>query len=223
MNIEMRFPRPADVVYPESDGQPMADNTLQFETITTIKGGLDAVFMDAPMVFVAGDLLWYPVEGNNLVRVAPDIMVVFGRPKGHRGSYQQWLEDGIPPRTTFEVLSHSNRPGEMIRKFQFYERYGVDEYYIYDPENELLDGWLRKEGKLTEIPEMEGWTSAALGVRFQFVNGKLQIFGPDGRPFATYVELVEQREKERQEKEKEHQRAERLAEQLRALGVRPQE
>jgi Uma2 family endonuclease len=148
--------------------------------------------------------------------MAPDIMVVFGRPKGHRGSYQQWLEGGIAPRVTFEILSRGNRPGEMIRKFQFYEQYGVAEYYIYDPENELLDGWLRKQDKLAEITEMDGWTSPALGIRFQFIDGKLQIFGPDSNRFATYLEVVQQREKERL-------RADRLAEQLRALGVKPVE
>jgi len=222
MNIQAEFPPSRDIVYPESDGQPMADNTRQFECITTIKGGLDAVFLDAPDVFVAGDLLWYPVEGDNLIRQAPDVMVVFGRPRQHRGSYQQWLEGGIAPKVVFEVLSRGNRPAEMIRKFQFYERYGVEEYYVYDPEHELLDGWLRKEGKLVEIPELDGWTSPALKVSFKFSDGKLQIFGPDGRPFASYVELVQQREKERQEKEKERQRAERLAEQLRALGVKPE-
>src|SRR6266849_9080184 len=86
------------VVYPESDGLPMADNTKQFHWIVTIKGGLDAVFRDDPNVFVAGNLLWYPVEGDNTIRIAPDIMVVFGRTKGHRGSYQQWLEDNIAPQ-----------------------------------------------------------------------------------------------------------------------------
>ena len=54
MNIEAKIPR-ADVIYPESDGQPMAENTRQFETITTIKGGLDAVFMNEANVFIAGD------------------------------------------------------------------------------------------------------------------------------------------------------------------------
>ena len=222
MSIETKSPGSAGIIYPESDGQPMAENTRQFEAITTIKGGLDAVFLDAPDVFVAGDLFWYPVEGNNQIRTAPDIMVAFGRPKGHRGSYQQWREGAIAPRVTFEILSPGNRPGEMIRKFQFYEQYGVEEYYIYDPDNELLDGWIRKGGKLAEIAEMDGWTSPALGIRFQFVNGRLQIFGPCGSPFASYVELVQQRDRERQEKEKERRRAERLAEQLRALGVEPE-
>jgi hypothetical protein len=64
------------IVYPESDGQPMADNTLQFRWIVTVQGGIDALFKDDSNVFVAGDLLWYPVEGNPKIRTAPDILVV---------------------------------------------------------------------------------------------------------------------------------------------------
>jgi len=52
------------IVYPESDGLPMAENTLQFEWIAKLVGGLEAVFRDNPNIFVAGDLLWYPVEGT---------------------------------------------------------------------------------------------------------------------------------------------------------------
>src|SRR5262245_11370751 len=106
-------PNKPPVVYPDSDGMPMADNTLQFQWIVTIQGGFDDLFRDRRDAFGAGDLLWYPVEGDNTVRVAPDAMVAFGRPKGYRGSYRQWEEDGIAPQVVFEVLSPSNRAGEM--------------------------------------------------------------------------------------------------------------
>ncbi len=45
------------IQYPESDGQPMADNTLQFQWIVLIKENLETLFRDRPDVFVAGDLL----------------------------------------------------------------------------------------------------------------------------------------------------------------------
>src|SRR3982750_3155353 len=125
MSTRIEAPAREEIVYPDSEGQPMADNTLQFEWIPTIKGWLDAIFRDDPNVFVAGDLLWYPVEGDNTIRAAPDAMVVFGRPKGYRGSYQQWREDGIAPQVVFEVLSPGNRPMEMVRKHEFYQPYGV--------------------------------------------------------------------------------------------------
>jgi hypothetical protein len=207
----------------------MAENTLQFRYIVTTQGGLDALFRNDANVFVAGDLLWYPVEGDPTIRIAGDVMVVFGRPKGDRGSYQQWLEDNIAPQVMFEILSPGNRFGEMLRKFRFYERYGVEEYYVYDPDRGELLGWIRVGTELQEIPNMAGWVSPRLGVRFELVGGELKLYGPDGQPFATYVELVEQRDrerkekdKERQEKEKERQRADRLAAQLRALGVEPE-
>ena len=70
-------------------------------------------------MFVAGSLLWYPVEGDNTTRIDTDVMVAFGRPKGYRGSYMQWVEGGIAPQVVFEVLSPGNRPGEMEQKRLF--------------------------------------------------------------------------------------------------------
>ncbi|WP_407646632.1 hypothetical protein [Gloeocapsopsis crepidinum] len=79
----------SEVIYPDSDGQLLANHTQQFRWIVTIKEGLEWLCKDDADVFVAGDLLWYSIEGNNVTRSAPDAMVVFGRPKGDRGSYQQ--------------------------------------------------------------------------------------------------------------------------------------
>lgn len=199
------------VIYPESDGQPMADNTKQFRSIVTIQGGLDALFKDDPHVFVAGDLLWYPIEGDNKTRIAPDVMVVFGRPKGDRGSYQQWREDNIPPCVVFEVLSPGNRLTEILNKLRFYERYGVEEYYMYDPDHEDLAGWLRSGDELREIETIAGWVSPRLGIRFELADQGLAIYRPDGQN-ATYVELEQQ-------KEEAIARADRLAAKLQELGV----
>ncbi len=200
-------PLPDHILYPESDGQPIAENTKQFRWIVTIEGGLEARFQDDANVFVAGDLLWYPVEGRPELRVAPDVLVVFGRPKGDRGAYLQFREDGIAPQVVFEVLSPGNTVAEMVRKFQFYDRYAVDEYYIYDPDRGDLDGWERREGALSAIEPVHGWVSPRLGVRLELVDGELRLYQPDGERFATYVELVAQRSEERQRADGERQRA----------------
>ena len=144
----------------------MAENTLQFQWIVTIEGGIHALFKDHPMVFVAGDLFWYPVEGEPGIRTAPDTLVVFGRPKGHRGSYRQWEEGNIAPQVVFEIRSPGNRFGEMLDKFRFYERYGVEEYYLYDPDFNELEGWIRNKERLQVIDVTNGWTSPRLGIRF---------------------------------------------------------
>jgi Uma2 family endonuclease len=227
---------PAKVYYPDSDGQPMADNTKQFRWIVTIKENLDLLFATDPNVFVAGDLLWYPVEGDNTIRNAPDAMVVFGRPKGDRGSYQQWKEDNIPPQVVFEILSPGNRMGEMERKRQFYDRYGVDEYYIYDPDRLDLSGWMRSGDRLVPIEEIEDWVSVRLGIRFVIRAGEeLIIYRPDGEKFIGFGELDELRRSQQRRADDAELRAdsaeqaaiaaqqevERLAAKLRELGIEP--
>lgn len=212
-----------EIIYPDNDGKPIADNTKQFRWIVTIQGGIDALFRDNPDVFVAGDLLWYPVEGNNKIRQAPDIMVVFGRHKGDRGSYQQWKENNIIPQVVFEVLSPGNTFPEMLRKFKFYDNYGVEEYYIYNPDTGELFGYLRSESELKQIEEIQGFISPRLGVRFELVNGELEIYRSDGEKFLKYVELEEQRQLAQEQRQLAEQKTERLAEKLREMGVNPDE
>jgi len=212
----------ADINYPESDGQPVAENTLQFQWITMIEGGLEALFVNDPNVFVAGDLLWYPVEGDPTISAAPDAMVVFGRPKGFRGSYLQWRENNIAPQVVFEVISPGNRPQELLHKNHFYQQYGVEEYYAYNPHNGELSGWHRVEGGWEVIPRLAGWTSPRLGVRFEFENGELAIYRPDGRRFTTFAETTRQLQVAEDEAKDAKERARRLAAQLRALGVEPE-
>ncbi|HSM82263.1 MAG TPA: Uma2 family endonuclease [Nodosilinea sp.] len=218
----------ATIDYPDSDGQPMADNTKQFRWIVVIKENLELLFADDPQVFVAGDLLWYPVEGNNTIRQAPDAMVVIGRPKDDRGSYRQWEEEGIAPQVVFEILSPGNRFGEMLRKLGFYDRYGVEEYYIYDPDKLELTGLQRGETGLEVIDAMDGWVSPRLQIRFQMTDSGLEIYRPDGQRFLTYTELGQLLERERERADQEQERAEqerdradRLAAQLRAAGLEP--
>jgi Uma2 family endonuclease len=196
------------IIYPDCDGEPMSDNTKQFRWIVTIKENLEILFANHPDVFVAGDLLWYPVEGNNKIRIAPDAMVIFGRPKGDRGSYRQWEEDNISPQVVFEILSPGNRAGKMMDKLLFYQRYGVQEYYIYDPDDIELVGSIRSGDWLESIPEMNGWVSPLLGIRFELTENDLEIYRPDGRKFLSSVELDQRAEQEHQRAEQEHQRAE---------------
>ena len=221
MSITTPPPTDKELLYPDSDGQPMADNTLQFEWIMTIKGNLDALFAERPDVFVAGDLLWYPVEGKPRIRRAPDAMVAFGRPKGYRGSYIQWREDGIAPQVVFEVLSPGNTLLEMAHKFDFYVTYGVEEYYLYDPERNELSGWLRHKDQLRPIDPLDGWVSPRIDIRFALGPDTLQIFCPDGRQFVTFTELSQQVERAEQARQEAERRAERLTDQLRALGIDP--
>jgi Uma2 family endonuclease len=199
------FPTDADLHFPDSDGKPMADNTEQFHWIVLIKENLEILFANQPNVFVAGDLLWYPVKSRLISPVAPDTMVVFDRPKGRRGSYKQWQEDNIAPQVVYEILSPSNNADEMERKLEFYQTYGVEEYYQYDPDRYELKGWRRQGEQLLPIAQIDGWTSPRLGIRFAVGNHELMIYRPDGRQFLSPVELEQRAEQERQRAEQAEQ------------------
>lgn len=245
MPTTIQIPPIPEIEYPDSDGMPIADNTLQFKWIVLIKENLDAAFRHDPGVFVAGDLLWYAVQGDPKIRMAPDALVAFGRPRGYRGSYKQWEEGGIAPQVVFEVLSPGNRPAAMGLKFEFYQKYGVEEYYIYDPDDGSLIGYRRVGGVLQKIPSMVGYTSPRLGIRFEPGEGpdNLTIIGPDGERFRTYQEILDQRDAERlraaeaerrsaeaerrsaeaeEQAEAHRRRAEMLAAKLRELGIEPE-
>ncbi len=244
MVISTVNPTTADIIYPDSDGLPMSDNTKQFRWIVTIKENLELLYAENPDVFVAGDLLWYPVEGDNTIRQAPDAMVVIGRPKGDRGSYQQWKEGGIAPQVVFEILSPGNRLGEMNRKLKFYERYGVEEYYLYDPDRLDFAGWMRQGDRLESISqgdgsangELDNWTSPLLEIRFELQPDELKIYRPDGQQFLSFIDLDLRRQAAEQRAETAEQRAdaaeqragnaeqqsEKLAAKLRELGIDPE-
>ncbi len=185
---------PTEIVYPDCDGKPIAENTLQFGWIVKVEAGSERIYRDDPDVFVAGDLLWYPVEGRPDIRTAPDAMVAIGRPKGDRRSYRQWVEGGIPPQVVFEILAPASGIVEMGSKFEFYDRYAVQEYYIYDPDEVKLTGHIRLGSDLVRIPAMDGWTSPILGVRFDMSVAELHLFGPDGNRFLTYQETADERD-----------------------------
>ena len=185
-----------EITYPSSDGKPMADNTIQARWIITLYNNLSALFAGQE-VFVAADLLWYPVEGQPRLCAAPDVMLAFGRPAGDRMSYLQWKEDNVAPQVVFEVLSPSNTPMEMLRKQQFYQKYGVEEFIVIDPgrEETAEKNFLvyQREGEhLQEVSAKISWTSPRMGIRLELAAGKIQLFYPDGSPFRSYAETKSQ-------------------------------
>jgi len=221
-----------EVVYPDSDGLPMSDNTEQFEWIVLLHGNIDRIRPD----FVGGDLLWYPVEGRPDIRVAPDVLVCPGRPKGRRGSYIQHREEGVPPKVVIEVLSPGNTAAEMTRKGFFYQQYGVDEFILVDPDTQDGTAYVRNErGNYAPVATLDGWTSPFLGIRFAREDGRLMVYRPDGTRFKSLGDLEDQAAAaeqaaaaaERAAAAAEQaaaaadQRAERFAAKLRELGIDP--
>jgi Uma2 family endonuclease len=127
----VQTPVESATLYPDSDGKPMADNTLQYRWIVRLVTNLKQL-LQGQTAFVAGDLLWYPVQVDTppVPAQAPDAMVVLGRPDRERGSYKQWEEGKIAPQVVFEILSPSHSAREMLAKQGFYRKYGVLEMFF---------------------------------------------------------------------------------------------
>lgn len=215
-----------DLLYPESDDQPMSESTEQYRWIVMVKENLEILLADQPNVLIAADLFWYPVPVDlpPAPRQAPDVMVVFGRPKGMRRSYLQWQEANIPAHVVFEILSASNKTRDGIEamdyKFRFYETYGVEEYYIYDPDELTLEGWQRHGDALVSIPQMDGWISPRLSIRFAWQpRSELVLYYPNGQRFLSSVELSQQVEQERLRAEQAEQAIRLAVPRLLGLGL----
>jgi Uma2 family endonuclease len=185
---------PGPIVYPDSDGEPMSDNTEQGRWIFVFHGNL-SVLMDGK-AFVAMNLLWYAREGFLEERAAPDVFVAFGRPKGKRGSYKQWEEDDVVPQVVFEIRSPGNSDEEMAKKYLFYEEHGVQEYYIYDPDTNELKVYLRRGSVFIRQNFTDEYISPLLGIRFDLTGEEMVVYYPDGRRFLTFEELDAERRKE---------------------------
>ena len=217
--VEGHEPDPNDPdYYPESDGEPLAENTLHLNWIFTIFNALNILFKDREDVFVASDLLWYPIKGNKEARRAPDAMVVFGRPKRSFEkvkSYLQWEEEDIGAAVVFEVKSPSDTKLVLRDKFNFYLRYGVEEYYVCDPDTGRTRGWIRRDNKFLSIANMSAWTSPLLGMHFR-PGGHYNILHPNGEPIQNPKDSFEAwcSERERLHSETEQLRSE--TEQLRS-------
>jgi Uma2 family endonuclease len=211
------------IVYPESDGKPMADNTKQYRWIHTLQGNIAALFRHQNDVFVAGDLLCYPEEGRSDVSAAPDVLVVFGRPKGDRGCYKQWEEGDVPLTVVFEVVSPGNTYVEMDDKRLFYEEHGVEEYYVYDPDHNHLAVYQRQGTVLRRVRPAHNFASPRLGIRFDLSGPEMVVYGPDAARFLTFEELYEARESERLASQERAEKAEQQADQVRQRLRRLQE
>lgn len=212
------------VIYPDSDGEPMADNTEQFAFIQLVQANLDSIRPD----FVAGDHLWYPVEGRPDVRVAPDVYVAVGRPKGPRGSYKQFEEAGVPLTVVFEWWSPNSSFPKQVEKLRFYDTHGVTEFYSWDQVRKNFAAFIRNNGTLEPVDTSEGFVSPILGVRFAVKDSELKLFRPDGRAFSTLGEMEAERDAaaaERDaaaaERDAAAARADALSAKLCALGIDP--
>jgi len=128
-----------EIDYPESDGKPVAETPIHFNAIVSAYQHFEDRYRDDPFVMVAANNFCYYKKGDASAQFSPDVYVVFGVPKKPpRHVYKIWEEKEIPPRVIFEFSSRSTKDEDLIFKMNLYEKLGVKEYFLFDPENDYL-------------------------------------------------------------------------------------
>lgn len=164
---------PSDVVYPESDGKPMAETDIHRKLLVDVTERLIQRYARDHNTYVSGNLLVYFEEGNPYRVLAPDCFVVFGVPARDRPIYKVWEENGKYPDVVIEFTSRTTEREDMTTKFETYQDvWRVREYFLFDPEEDYLDpsllGYRRSRGELRPIKMVKGrLTSTTLGVTLE--------------------------------------------------------
>jgi hypothetical protein len=96
----------------------------------------------------------------------------------------------------------------MADKFDWYDQYGVEEYYIYDPDRNRLIVYLRRGEVLRRVRPSDGFVSPRLKIRFQMTSPEMTVYRPDGRPFITFDQLEAERVREAEARRQAVERAE---------------
>lgn len=165
-------------MYPDSDGQPMAETDDHRELMFDVIPLLDEWFADDPDVYVSGNLFVYYAEGEPARVLAPDAFVAFGCEKRRRRVFKTWVE-GVFPSVVFEFTSASTSREDMRQKLAIYrDEWKVKEYFLFDPLDEYLDppllGYRRTRGQFRPIRMVKGkLTSKELGITLERDNTEL--------------------------------------------------
>lgn len=217
--IRVPLPRAKpEIEYPERDGQPMGETEIHVNVMLDTLATLRDFFRAQADVYVAGNLLFYYVEGKPGLFVVPDVFVVKGVPKHERRIYKLW-EEGQAPAVVCEITSRSTRREDTKDKLGLYAGLEVREYFLFDPLSEYLrppmQGYALARGKYHPItPNADGaLMSRELGLTLQREGKQLRLtVTSTGERLLTPAESYE---KSRAEAEA-HQTTEAEVERLRA-------
>ena len=220
---------PTPVHYPVSDGKPMSESGLHWEVSMDTGAVLKSHHLNRPDAYVGGNCFMYPEEGKPKVFVSPDLFVAYGVPEGPpRDVWQVWVEGKVPD-FILEVTSRSTRKEDERKKKDFYERYGVPEYWQFDPTGDYLDPILKgrtlgADGRYRELEleERDGGLcgfSEVLGLDLRLEDRRLRFFDPKrGEYLLTPVEQLRANEEQHRALEAAEARIRELERQRRPEG-----
>jgi len=206
------------IVYPESDGKPMAETDRHRDLMIDFIQMLKHHYQDSDDVYVSGNLLMYYEEGNPKKSISPDVFVVFGVAKKQRNTYLTW-EEATTPDFVLEVASPSTFAKDFGKKKELYASVlSVKEYFIYDPLGQIVPsfiGFQLIDGVYQEISFVnERLPSTVLGLELGEHGDVLRLYDPNTSQWLqTPPERAENAETRAQQEATARQNAETRAQQ----------
>ena len=81
----------------------------------------------------------------------------------------------------------------MMSKLNFYQKFGVSEYLIIDPDSHEFQAYERRENDVLTLvsDNKDTWKSPLLGMIISIQSGELKAKFPNGEEFKTAEELNE--------------------------------
>lgn len=209
------------LVYPSSDGEPLAETYAHLYVMLVTLEVLQQYLKGRQATVLANQFLYY-AQGFPKLRVAPDVMVIFDVAPGGRDSYKVW-EEGQVPAVIFEMTSQGTRQQDEVFKKTLYEQLGVQEYWLFDP-SEQIEGQLQGYRLRNEVYEpITNGRSEPLQLRLGVEGNLISFYREDtGEKLLIPSELAERLLEESKARQQAEARAERLAQYLRAQGIDPE-
>ena len=170
------------LVYPESDGEPMAETPKHQRVMINCMDVMRRHFRHIPDAYIAGNMFLYYEEGNPRKSVSPDVFMARGVSKKELRTYKTWEQ---PPTLDFvlEVASPSTYARDFTEKMEIYAKIlRVKAYCIYDPYHEIQPYFVgfRLVGETyEEIPFVNGRIPLeVLGLELGEHEGVLRFYDP---------------------------------------------
>lgn len=233
----------------DNEDQNLLPNLLLFMLASLWSERMDWYFgVDMAVYHTTGVSTKVPIVPDAFLSIGVERRKSSRQGKG-RLSYAVWEEGGVVPIMAIEMVSQTPG-GEYDEKLEIYRRLGVLYYVVYNPLSEeqktkaqarhlpfevfkLVEGEYRQQlGEPYWMPEV----GLGIGRAYRMVGGiemeLLLWYDEQGQPYpipeekmqqmAAVIERQQQRlEQQQQQLEAERQRANRLADRLRSLGINP--
>lgn len=204
--------------------EPEIESSLHYAQLALLVTCLEWLWRDRQDFFIGANLTIYfsRQQLKNHDFRGPDFFLIKGTQNHPRKSWVLWEEDGKYPDLIIELLSDSTaKLDRSLKKDLYQQRFRTPEYFWFSPENLEFAGFRLVNGRYEAIqPTVSGrlW-SEVLNLYLGIHNGQLRYFTTNGELVPTPTEEALQAQQQALEAE---QRATRLAEQLRALGIEPE-